>query len=137
MKVIVEGIAEEEWQRLSCGAGAKGPRLYDWVRKSLSRWPNPEREHWLLVRRSIEKPEELAYYVVFAPTGTTLQTLASVAGKRWAIEECFEAAKGLVGLDQYEVRKWSAWYRYITLSLLAHAFLSVVQTESVLGGRQN
>ena len=137
VKAIVEGIAEEDWQRLSCGDGAKGPRLYDWVRTPLSRWPNPEREHWLLVRRSIEHPAELAYYVVFAPTGTTLQALARVAGKRWAIEECFETAKGLVGLDQYEVRKWSAWYRYITLSLLAHAFLSVVQEQAVSGGTYN
>ncbi|HEY3285307.1 MAG TPA: IS701 family transposase [Armatimonadota bacterium] len=137
VKAIVEGLTQEDWQRLSCGEGAKGPRLYDWAIRPLSRWPSPKWEHWLLVRKSIEHPEELAYYVVFAPKGTTLPTLVQVAGRRWAIEECFEAAKGLVGLDQYEVRKWPAWYRYITLSLLAHAFLTVVQAQAVQGGRWN
>jgi SRSO17 transposase len=137
VKRIVEGLLEKDWQRLSCGDGAKGPRLYDWAIRPLSRWPNPGWEHWLLVRRSIEKPEELAYYVVFAPKGAPLETLARVAGRRWAIEECFEAAKGLVGLDQYEVRKWPAWYRYITLSLLAHAFFTALQIQARQGGRSN
>ena len=42
---------------------------------------------------------------------------------RWMVEECFEAAKGEVGLDQYEVRSWHGWYRHITLAMTAHAFL--------------
>lgn len=133
-KAIAEGLSEGDWQELSCGDGAKGPRLYNWARVPLYRQPDPQWEHWLLLRRSIEKPDERAYYVVFAPHGTSLETLARVAGRRWAIEECFETAKGLVGLDQYEVRKWPAWYRYITLSMLAHAFLTVVQAQAVKGG---
>ena len=74
----------------------------------------PGKGHWLLARRSIAKPGELAYYVCFGPAGTGLEELVRVAGTRWVIEECFEEAKGEVGLDQYEVRRWDGWYRHIT-----------------------
>ena len=74
---------------------------------------------WLLARRSIAQPGELAYFVCFGPAGTALEELVRVAGTRWAIEECFEEAKGQ-GLDQYEVRRWAGWYRHITLAMLAH-----------------
>ena len=50
-----------------------------------------------------------------------------VAGTRWTIEACFEAAKGEVGLDQYEVRSWTGWHRHITLAMLAHAYLAVLR----------
>ena len=89
----------------------------------------PGRDHWLLVRRSIAKLGELAYYVCSGPAGTTLPGLARVAGTRWTIEECFEEAKGQVGLDQYEVRRWEGWYRHITLAMLAHAYLAVIRHQ--------
>lgn len=128
---IAAHIPTEAWQRLSAGAGAKGPRWYDWVRVPLARLQltAEERrwEHWLLVRRSCSDPTEVAYYVVFAPAGTTLRTLARVAGQRWRIEQSFALAKGEVGLDQYEVRSWTGWYRHITLALFAQAVLTVVR----------
>lgn len=67
---------------------------------------------------------------MFGPDGTPLETMVRVAGSRWAIEECFEAAKGEVGLDQYEVRTWTAWYRHITLAMLAHAALEVTRLQA-------
>ena len=128
---IAESLPAERWQRLSAGDGAKGPRLYDWVLEPLWRRQITEEEkqwgHWLLVRRDIEEPEERAYYVVFAPRETTMEEAVRVAGTRWRIETCFEEAKGECGLDEYECRKWEAWHRHITLSMLAHAFLSVVR----------
>jgi len=124
---IAAAVAPEAWQRLSCGAGAKGPRLYDWTRVKLARLESPDWEHWLLVRRSLRDPTDLAYSVVFAPTGTSLETLVRVAGTRWTVEESLETAKGEVGLDHYEVRKWEGWYRHITLSLVAHAYLTVTR----------
>ena len=90
----------------------------------------------VLVRRSLANPEELAYYVCYGPAGTTLEELARVAGTRWAIEECFEEAKGQVGLDQYEVRRWDGWYRHITLSMLAHAYLSVIKHQAMEQGEK-
>ena len=83
----------------------------------------------MLVRRSRSDPTELAYYVVFAPTGTTLQTLVRVAGQRWHIEQSFALAKGEVGLDQYEVRRWDGWYRHMTLAMFALAYLAVLRAR--------
>lgn len=124
---IAASLAAEDWQRLSAGQGAKGPRLYDWARVPIRPLHEPGWAHWLLVRRSLRDPEDLAYYVCFAPVGATLEGFVQVAGTRWAIEECIETAKGEVGLDQYEVRKWDGWYRHITLALFAHAMLSVIR----------
>jgi SRSO17 transposase len=133
---IAVSVAADSWQRLSAGAGAKGPRLYDWVRVRLSRLQEPPWDHWLLIRRSIAKPEELAYYVVFGPATSTLPDLVSVAGRRWTVEECIEQAKGEVGLDQYEVRHWTSWYRHITLALLAQAYLAVMRKYAAPADRE-
>lgn len=127
-------VPAEAWVRLSAGDGAKGPRLYDWARVPIRPLKEPGKGYWLLLRRSIAKPEEMAYYVCFGPAQTTLLELVRVAGMRWAIEEGFEEAKGEVGLDQYEVRKWVSWYRHITLALLAHAFLAVTRVYAAKKG---
>jgi SRSO17 transposase len=112
-------LPEDAWIPLSCGAGAKGPRVYDWALLPLPRWGQSDAVlHALLVRRSLSDGE-LAYFVVFAPAGTALQTLVTVAGMRWTIEECFEVGKSETGLDEYEVRHWPGWYRHITLSMVA------------------
>jgi SRSO17 transposase len=124
----------DDWRRLSAGEGAKGPRLYDWAYKE---YPSlqPGWNRGLLVRRSIAEPDKLTYYLTFAPENTPLSTLVSVAGTRWTIESCFEAAKSEVGLDQYEVRTWTAWHRHVTLAMLALAFLTVVRAAAI-GGRE-
>lgn len=120
---IVETM-DVSWQTVSAGDGAKGPRTYDWARVPLlSRQLLHER--WLLLRRG-RTDGKLAYYVCHAPHGTPLEALVRVAGMRWMIEECFEAAKGEVGLDQYEVRSWHGWYRHMTLAMLAHAYLAAL-----------
>jgi SRSO17 transposase len=130
---IAAGLKDEDWRQLSAGDGAKGPRVYDWARVRLVRLSDPGWQHWLLVRRSLVDPADVAYYVVFGPAETTLEELVSVAGSRWAIEECIETAKGEVGLDDYEVRSWTGWYRHITLSLLAHAYLAITQATANAG----
>ena len=135
---LAPGVEEPGWVRRSAGDGAKGPRVYDWARVEIRPLKEPGKGYWLLVRRSIAKPGELAYYVCFGPVDTTVDTtleeLVRVAGTRWTIEECFEEAKGEVGLDQYEVRKWDGWYRHITLAMLAHACLAVVRRQALEPG---
>ena len=131
---IAGELKPEDWKRLSVGDGSKGPRFYDWAFKELWRLQlTPEEKEWghyLLIRRSITGPEKVAYYVVFAQRAeVTLKKLAEVAGRRWQIEESFEEAKGECGLDEYEVRKWNAWHRHITLAMLAHAFLAVLESQ--------
>ena len=117
-------VPREAWQRLSCADGSKGPRLYDWALVDAA-----SGDHRLLVRRSLrlnEKGEkELAYFWCYAPRGAALAELVAVAGARWAVEDCFAEAKNETGLDHYQVRLYQAWYRHITLSMLAHAFLAV------------
>lgn len=131
--VIAAQIPADAWQRLSAGDGAKGPRWYDWAQVRLARLQLTAEErrwdHWLLVRRSRSDPTELAYYVVFAPARTTLRTLARVAGQRWHIEQSFALAKGEVGLDHYEVRRWDGWYRHMTLAMFALAYLAVLRAH--------
>ena len=127
---LVAAPPEAAWGSLSCGAGSQGERLYDWACLQLPYTRAPGMTQWLLVRRSRSDPAELAYYRAFGPAATPIEELVRVAGMRWAIEACFEDAKGTVGLDQYEVRKWSAWYRHITLSLLVHAYLAVTRLHA-------
>jgi SRSO17 transposase len=131
--VIAAQVPVDGWQRLWAGQGAKGPRWDDGARVRLARLQLTMQErrwdHWLLVRRSRSDPTELAYYVVCAPAGTALRTLARVAGQRWRMEQSFELAKGEVGLDEYEVRRWDGWYRQMTLALFALASLAVLRAH--------
>ena len=108
------------WQRLSAGHGSKGHRLYDWLLLD----PGAD-THLLLVRRSISTPGELAYYICHTRHPVPVAELVRVAGSRWGVEETFQFAKNETGLDHYQVRRYDAWYRHITLSMLAAAFLAV------------
>ena len=126
-----ELLPEEGFKRISVGDGSKGPRLYDWLRLPLNPPMQEGFQRWLVVRRSIEDPEELSAYTVFAPEGITLEALAKAAGSRWRVEIGFEEAKGEVGLAHYEVRSWHGWYRHITLSLFAHALLAAIRAAGL------
>lgn len=120
------------WQRLAVSQGEKGPIKYDWAAARVIERVDglPGREAWLLVRRSISDPNELAYYLSNAETDTSLSTLARIASSRYKIEQCFEEAKGETGLDHYEVRYYHSWYRHITLSMMAQAWLAVMRSAS-------
>jgi SRSO17 transposase len=127
---LAAAVPAEQWVTASAGQGAKGRRLYDWTRIQLAAPATAGMARWLLVRRS-RRDGELAFYACSGPAGTSLVGLVRVAGTRWAVEEGFEQAKGEVGLDHYEVRKWPGWYRHITLAPLAHAFLAVTRAQAV------
>jgi len=118
------------WHRLSCGDGAKGPRVYDGA-VLRTNFPDPdEYARWLLIRRGVSDPTEVAYFACGGPPGTTRPELARVAGARWAVEDLFELAKGDCGLGEYEVRSWVGWHRHVTLSLFALAVLAVVRSRA-------
>ena len=97
---------------------------------------DPGKGYWLLARRSLGKPGELAYYVCFGQVETTLEELVRVAGPRWAIEECFEEAKGQVDLDQYQVRRWDGWYQHIALAMLVQAYRVVIRHQTMEQGEK-
>jgi len=131
LKAFAAHAPDQAWKRRSCGNGSKGPRVFDWAAATMPDGDGepPGWSRYLLVRRSLTRNAkgelELAYYLCCAPAGTADEELIRVAGSRWAIEECFQTAKNETGLDQYQVRRYDAWYRHVTLAMLAHAYLSV------------
>jgi SRSO17 transposase len=125
---LLRRVPARAWQQVSAGQGAKGHRYYDWAFIALDGNPSPgsqAAQRWLLVRRN-PKTGELAFYHCWTPRPVSLASLVRVAGRRWTIEERFQTGKGLVGLDQHQVRRWRSWYRWTTLAMLAHAFLVVL-----------
>lgn len=120
---------------MSCGDGARGPREYDWAAAAIRPWRREDRDHWLLARRSITDPEDTAYYICFCPAGNPLGELVRIAGSRWMVEECFQSAKNETGLDHYQVRGYTAWYRHMTLPMAALAFLALLRAEAKGGFR--
>jgi SRSO17 transposase len=120
--ILAAGLPAGSWQRLSAGAGSKGPRFYDWAWLDISQ-PG-QAGHSLLIRRH-PTSGELAYYRCWTPRPVPLAALVRVAGTRWTVEEGFQAAKGQVGLDEHQVRQWTCWHRFTVLAMLALAFLAV------------
>ncbi|HEU4897372.1 MAG TPA: hypothetical protein VFX88_07345 [Actinomycetota bacterium] len=108
---VAAAVPAEGWVGASAGQGAKGRRLYDWTRVDLAPPPAAGMARWLLVRRS-RRDGELAFDACYGPATTPLVGLVRVAGARWAVEESFQQAKGEVGLDHDEVRRWPGWYRH-------------------------
>jgi SRSO17 transposase len=119
-----------DWVQLSAGAGSKGERVYEWSETPLQQPEAAGWRRWLLLRRSLSQKQEVAAYTVFDLAHTTMRSHVRTAGARWTVEESIQCGKGEVGLDHYEVRSWSGWYRHITLSMAAMAFLSVIRAES-------
>ncbi len=133
-EAIARGLEPAAWVRLSAGEGSKGARLYDWAYLELGDLEadkfNPAlRGTWtrgLLIRRSLTEGE-LAFFSTWCPAGTPIQTLVSVEGRRWAIEDAFETAKTELGLDHNETRSWHGWHRHVSLVMLAFAMMAVVR----------
>ncbi|MET9888105.1 IS701 family transposase [Streptomyces sp. NPDC006430] len=123
-KTLAARIPKRAWQRMSGGAGAKGERYYDWAQIDIH-GPTGRLGQWgLLVRRN-RRTGELAFYRCFSFRPVPISELVRVAGRRWTIEETFQAGKGLAGLDEHQVRRWTSWHRWVTLAMLANAFLAV------------
>ena len=132
IRAVLSAWSESRWQRLTVAAGEKGPLTYDWacqrVRESRDQRPGPE--GWLIVRRSVSDPTEVACYLTNAPADMPLLKLAQVAATRYTVEQCIEEGKGETGLDDYEVRHWHSWYRHITLSMMAHTWLASIRRRA-------
>ena len=123
----VARLGEDAFSEVRPARDDGGGRPWEWACLDLA--PDPEKgmRRWLLVRRSTDDPDDLGFYQAYGPEGTPIEELVRVCQDRWQVEQCFAEAKGEVGLDHYEVRKWDAWHRHVTLCLLAHAFLGVVR----------
>lgn len=129
IKTILAEVPRDDWQRLRAGLGSKGPRTYDWWRVELHEPAQAGFKRWLLFRRNSSEPSKVAAYIAFGLADSSLATLVRVAGMRWTVEESIQTGKGEVGLDHYEVRSWTGWYRHMTLAMWAQAFLTVIRAE--------
>ncbi|MEI9983946.1 MAG: IS701 family transposase [Aliidongia sp.] len=134
---IAEALQPSDWQRLSAGAGTKGPRLHDWAYLELADLEAEEFDAenpgvWtrgLLIRRHIANGD-LAFFTTWCPAGTPIETLVSVEGHRWAIEDSFETAKNELGLDHNESRSWHGWHRHVSLVMLAFAMMAAIRQRA-------
>ncbi len=131
---LVAAVPPEAWNRLSCGEGSQGPRLYDWAYITLDPAERPGWIRGVLLRRHPVRTNEVACYLVYAPIDTPLPEIVHAAGARWSIEDVFHLAKGEVGLDHYEVRSWHGWHRHITLALVALFALALARPNGGKGG---
>ncbi len=123
----VERLPEKAFSEVRPAQDSGGRRPWEWACLDLEADPEKGMRRWLLVRRSTDDPEDRGFYQAYGPEETSIEELVRVCQDRWAVEQCFAEAKGEVGMDHYEVRKWDAWHRHVTLCLLAHAFLVVVR----------
>ena len=122
-------LPQRAWQRLSAGAGAKGHRYYDWAWVDILNTDDQSGHRWLMLRRN-RRSGELAFYRCYSPRPVGLAVLVRVAGRRWTIEQSFQTSKGQTGLDEHQVRTWRSWYRWTTLVLLAHLFLTLATIDA-------
>lgn len=127
---LAERLPEEAWAPVPTEEAPNGRRPWEWVCLVLSRDSRKGMRRWLLARRSCDEPNDLAFYQAYGAEETPIEELVRICQARWAVEEGFAEAKGEVGLDHYEVRKWKAWHRYVTLCLLAHAYLAVARLSA-------
>lgn len=129
---VAAALPATAWQRRSAGAGSKGPRFYDWAwldEVTTDTDPDDGGHHSLLIRRN-NTTGELAFYRCWTPHPATLAQLVRVAGRRWTVEEGFQTAKGQVGLDQHQVRRWPSWHRFTTLAMAALAVLTICAADA-------
>ncbi|MFD7283924.1 IS701 family transposase [Streptomyces sp. NPDC059862] len=131
---LIAALPKQAWKRISAGAGAHGQRIYHWARVAIRPSWQGGYGHWVLARRSLADPTEIAYYVCYGPITSQLKDLVKTAGTRWQVEECFQTAKGECGLDHYQVRLYRAWYRHITLAMAVLAYLTAVRAAEAVKG---
>jgi hypothetical protein len=128
---LTSRVPKNAWETYSCADGSKGPRLYDWTLIETTESAGPSRQlRHVLVRRGRDEKAELAFFLAHSPQPVPLATLVTVAGRRWGVEECFQAGKNEVGLDHYQVRLYRAWYRHVTLAMFAQAWLAISAAQS-------
>jgi len=130
---LAERLPEDGWWQVHPVRDISERRPWEWACLELTAASEKGMNRWLLARRSSDDPDDLDFYQAYGSEDTPVEELVRICQDRWAIESAFKEAKGEVGMDHYEVRRWEAWYRYITLCLLVHAFLVVTRLAASCG----
>ena len=129
VKTLKGEVPAGAWAEIRVAAGTKGPRVFDWAALRINHPYGKTWQRFLLLRRSRSDAQEITAYLVFGAANTSLEEMATVAARRWAIEESFAQSKSEVGLDQYEVRSWTGWHRHMTLAMTAQALLATTRAR--------
>lgn len=128
VKAVREQLDETKWVKISTGDGTKGEKMFEWQSAEVN-CADSEHKKYLIFRRKLSDKAEIRAYIAYGSIETSLEDFVKTAGIRWTIEMNFAEMKGETGLDQYEVRSYDGWYKHITLSCLAHAFLTVLREQ--------
>ncbi len=122
---LARNINDYFWYRRQVSEGAKGPIVYEFTRRRviLSAAGLPHKSVWLLIRRTLDEKPKYSFFISNASSASKLKTLVWLSGLRWAIEQCFEETKSELGMDHYEVRKFTGWHHHMLTCMLAHFFL--------------
>lgn len=128
VKEIKLHLDEEKWLRISTGNGTKGEKAFEWQYIEVN-CNIKNHKKYLIFRRSLTDNSQIRGYIAYGSCETEFEEFVRTAGIRWTIEMSFAEMKGETGLDQYEVRSYDGWYKHITLSCLAHAFLTVLREQ--------
>ncbi len=122
---LAKNIHDYFWYRRTVSEGTKGPIVYEYTRRQviLAGDGLPQKNVWLLIRRTLGDDPEYSYFICNASSSVGLKTLVWLSGLRWAIEQCFEELKTDLGMDHYEVRKYMGWHHHILTCMMAHFFL--------------
>lgn len=128
VKEIKEQLDDGKWVRISTGNGTKGEKVFEWQYTEVNCGIENHRKY-LIFRRSLTDNSRIRGYIAYGSCETRIEEFVKTAGIRWTIEMNFAEMKGETGLDQYEVRSYDGWHKHITLSCLAHAFLTVLREQ--------
>ena len=125
VSTLAININDYFWYRRKVSEGTKGPIEYEFTKRRIILSINglPQKTLWLIIRRTIEDQPVYKYYLSNASTSARLSLFVWLSGIRWAIEQCFEETKSELGMDHYEVRKYTGWQHHILTCMLAHFFL--------------
>jgi SRSO17 transposase len=124
-------LPKRMWTRATIKEGSKGPIVceFAFVRVNEAREGLPGPRLWLIIRRNLDDPTVVKYYLSNAPETIETARLARMCGMRWPIEVTFEVGKDELGMDQYETRSWLGWHHHMVLVMLAHHFLVWVREQ--------
>jgi SRSO17 transposase len=129
LSTLVSELPEADWERLCFRIGEKGLIWYDWQALQVTMANDTIGKQWLLIQRTLGETPSYTFWLSNAPVDTPLAELAAVALARHPIEHLLEEAKGEVGMADYEVRHWHGWYRHMTLVMLTHTWLKLLQRD--------
>lgn len=129
LNAVRASVPAASWHRFCFRIGEKGLIWYEWTALRVMMTNDAVGEQWLIIQRSLDEHSDYTFWLSNAPIQTPLVDLVGVALSRHPIENLIEEAKGEVGMADYEVRHWHGFHRHMTLVMMAHTWLKLLQHD--------